>query len=91
VLLVHRFTENMVTHASLIAPTPEVQVIMIMDGWGSKDLKRGTYNTVILPEPVQFTGIKLFYKNDLKAPSTGMLTPAEVLSLHPKPIYIQYQ
>jgi hypothetical protein len=62
-----------------------------MDGWGPKDLKRGTYQQVIVPEPVQFAGIKLFYKNDLKAPSTGLLTPADVLQLHPKPIYVQYQ
>lgn len=91
VLLVHRFTGNMVTGSANIKPTPEVQVIMIMDGWGSKDLKRGTYGQVIVPEPVQFAGIKLFYKNDLKPPSTGLLTPLEVLSLNPKPIYIQYQ
>jgi hypothetical protein len=91
VLLVHRFTQNMVTNAASIASTPEVQVIVVMDGWGPKDLKRGTYQQVIVPEPVQFAGIKLFYKNDLKAPSTGLLTPAEVLNLHPKPIYIQYQ
>lgn len=91
VLLVHRFTDNMVTNAALIAPTPEVQVVMVMDGWGPKENKRGTYSRVIEPEPVQFTGVKLFYKNDLKPPSTGLLTPAEVLSLHPKPIYIQYQ
>lgn len=91
VLLVHRFTQNMVTGVSQIKPTPEVQVVMIMDGWGSKDLKRGTYNTVIEPEPVQFAGIKLFYKNDLKSPSAGLLTPAEVLQFHPKPIYVQYQ
>jgi hypothetical protein len=64
---------------------------MIMDGWGSKDLKRGTYGTVIEPEPVQFAGIKLFYKNDLKPPSTGLLSPAEVLELYPRPIYVQYQ
>lgn len=91
VLLVHRFTGNMVTNADQIKPTPEVQVVMVMDGWGSKDLKRGTYKAVIEPEPVQFTGIKLFYKNDLKFPSTGLLTPLEVLALNPKPIFIQYQ
>jgi len=91
VLLVHRFTDNMVTNATLITPTPEVQVVMVMDGWGPKENKRGTYSRVIEPEPVQFAGIKMFYKNDLKTPSTGLLTPAEVLSLHPKPIYIQYQ
>lgn len=91
ILLVHRFTQDMVTNYHLIKPTPEVQVVMVMDGWGSKDLKRGTYYHVVQPEPVQFTGVKLFYKNDLKAPSTGLLTPREVLDLNPKPIYIQYQ
>ncbi len=91
VLLVHRFTQNMVTGSARIEPQPEVQVVMVMDGWGPKDLKRGTYTRIIEPEPVQFTGLKVFYKNDLKPPSTGLLTPAEILSLRPKPIYIQYQ
>ncbi len=91
VLLVHRFTQNMVTGSAQITSTPEVQVIMVMDGWGSKDLKRGTYSHVIVPEPVQFAGIKIFYKNDLKPPSTGLLTPTEVLQLNPRPIFIQYQ
>jgi len=91
VLLVHRFTQNMVTNSAAITPTPEVQVIVVMDGWGSKDLKRGTYSQIIVPEPVQFAGLKIFYKNDLKPPSTGIFTPSEVLQLNPKPIFIQYQ
>lgn len=91
VLLVHRFTPNMVTGANLIKATPEVQVVVVMDGWGSKDLKRGTYKAVIKPEPVQFSGIKIFYKNDLKAPSTGLLTPKDVLDLNPTPVFVQYQ
>ncbi len=91
VLLVHRFTQNMVKDSALITPTPEVQVIIVMDGWGPKDLKRGTYAQVIQPEPVQFAGLKIFYKNDLKAPSTGIFTPSEALQLNPKPIFIQYQ
>jgi len=91
VLVVHRFTQDMVTNYQDIKPRPEVQVVMDMDGWGSKHLKTGTYQHVIIPEPVQFAGIKLFYKNDLKPPSTGLFTPEEVLEFTPKPIYIQYQ
>ena len=91
VLIVHRFTHSMVTNYKNIQPLPEVQIVMDMDGWGSQAKKKGTYKRVIYSEPVQFTGIKLFYKADLKPPSTGMLTPAEVLSLMPTPIYIQYQ
>jgi hypothetical protein len=73
ILVIHRFTEDMVTNANLIKPTPEVQVVMNMDGWGTQTLKTGIYRQVVASEPVQFTGIKLFYKNDLKAPSKGML------------------
>lgn len=91
VLIVHRFTEAMVTNYQKIQPLPEVEIVMDMDGWGSQAKKKGTYNHVIAPEPVQFTGMKLFYHADLKAPSTGMLSPAQVLGLTPSPIYIQYQ
>ncbi len=91
VLVVHRFTQDMVTNARKIKPTPEVQFVMDMDGWGSPAKKAGTYQHVIIPEPVQFTGFKLFYKNDLFAPSPGMFTPTELLKLNPKPLYIQYQ
>jgi hypothetical protein len=91
VLIVHRFTEGMVTNYQNITPLPEVQIVMDMDGWGFPAKKVNTYDSVIYPEPVQFTGFKLFYKNDVKPPSTGMLTPSEVLDLTPSPSFIQYQ
>jgi hypothetical protein len=91
VLIVHRFTEGMVTNYQNIKPLPEVQIVMDMDGWGFAAKKVNTYNSVVYPEPVQFTGFKLFYKNDVKPPSTGMLTPSEVLDLTPSPSFIQYQ
>ncbi len=91
ILVVHRFTQDMVTNARRIKPTAEVQFVMDMDGWGSPAKKTGTYQHVIVPEPVQFTGFKLFYKNDLFAPSPGMFTPQELLKLTPQPLYIQYQ
>ena len=90
-LVIHRFTERMVTNYDLIKPTPEVQVVMHMDGWGGKAKKKGTYRQVIYPEPVQFAGFKIFYKNDTKDPGTTIYTPEELLKLRPKPIYIQYQ
>src|SRR5205085_115709 len=39
ILIVHRFTRAMVTNASQIKPTPNVQVVMDMDGWGPPWLK----------------------------------------------------
>lgn len=91
VLIVHRFTQGMVTGYEKIKTLPEVQVVMDMDGFGSKVLKRSTYLRYIYKEPVQFTGFKLFYKNDTKPNTTGMYTPEELVKFTPKPIYIQYQ
>lgn len=91
ILVVHRFTEDMVTNYKQIAPLPQVEIVMDMDGWGSQAKKINTYQRIEAAEPVQFTGFKLFYKNDLLPPSTGMLTPQQVLQLSPQPNYIQYQ
>lgn len=91
ILVIHRFTGNMVTGYKNIRPTENVQVVMQMDGWGFGAKKINTYKQVITSEPIQFTGFKIFYKNDLKPPSTRLLTPAEILALQPSPSYIQYQ
>ncbi len=89
-LVVHRFTQGMITNYENIKSVPEVQVIIDMDGFGDKVLKRSTYLRYVYKEPVQFTGFKLFYKNDSKNTS-GLYTPEELLKFTPKPIYIQYQ
>jgi hypothetical protein len=90
-LVVHRFTQNMVTNYDKIERRPQVQVVMHMDGWGPPHLKRGTYRRVIQDEPVQFTGFKVFYENDRRPPSPGIMQPEDILKLQPEPIYIQYQ
>ncbi|MDD5068982.1 MAG: hypothetical protein PHS53_02800 [Candidatus Pacebacteria bacterium] len=91
VLIVHRYTQAMVTNYKNIKPLPEVQILVDMDGWGSPTRKLGTYQAYEYLNPVQFTGFKLFYKNDLWAPSPRMMTPAEILKLQPRPSFIQYQ
>lgn len=91
ILVVHRFTQAMVTNYRKIEPDSLVQVVMDMDGWGAQARKFTTYREFISKEPVDFTGFKLFYKNDYREPNSRMLTPAEVLRLKPKPVYIQYQ
>jgi hypothetical protein len=90
VLVIHRFTRNMITNASAIKLDPRVQVVINMDGWGASWLKRDTYRDYIVREPVQFTGFKLFYHNDTKKGDPLML-PADLLRLKPIPLYIQYQ
>jgi hypothetical protein len=91
VLVIHRFTQRMVTNYKSIKKTPEVQIVMHMDGWGSPERKLGTYKYFIQNEPVQFTGFKIFYKNDLKHAPHRLLTAEELLKAKPRPMYIQYQ
>lgn len=90
VLVVHRFTQPMLTNARNIKRDPRVQVVIHMDGWGPPSLKRDSYAAYIYAEPVQFAGFKLFYKNDLRNGST-LMTPRDLLRLTPQPLYIQYQ
>jgi hypothetical protein len=91
ILIIHRYTEGMVTNYKQIKTMPEVQMVMDMDGWGDKEHKIETYRNFIYKEPVQFTGFKLFYKNDTLTPGSQVMTPEDLLKLTPRPIYIQYQ
>ena len=90
VLVVHRFTRDMLTGYKRITLDPRVQIVINMDGWGPPSLKRESYRRYVYQYPVQFTGFKLFYRNDKKGGSR-LMAPAEVLALHPRPMYIQYQ
>lgn len=85
-LLVHRFTDAMLRRYKKIRLDPNVQIVVVMDGFGPPANKKAVYRREITREPVQFTGIKLFYKND-----RPMLTRKQVLELEPKPRVIIYQ
>lgn len=89
VLVIHRFTRGMLTNAARIELNPAVQVVIHMDGWGPPRLKRASYRNFVASEPVQFTGFKLFYRNDTRGGSR-LMTPEEILELEPAPVYIQY-
>lgn len=90
VLVVHRFTQGMVKDYAQIKKQPEVQIVMHMDGWGEPARKLNTYRQYIYKEPVDYTGFKLFYKNDTKN-NGRLVTRAELLQLKPLPVYVQYQ
>lgn len=87
VLVIHRFTERMITNYDKIRRDPRVQVVIDMDGFGPPSLKKSTWRYVVQREPVQYTGVKLFYKND-----KPLLSPSQTLeAFTPTPVYIQYQ
>ncbi|GEM_PF-1443742 len=86
VLIVHRFTEEMITNATQIQLDPRVQVVIDMDGFGDPEAKISHYNTYVRDQRVAYTGIKLFYKHDVP-----LLSPTDVLSLDPPPDVVIYQ
>jgi tetrahydromethanopterin S-methyltransferase subunit G len=90
VLIIHRFTRNMVPDVQNVRLRPEVQLVMHMDGWGAPWLKYDSYRDYVVNYPAQFTGWKNFYHNDTKK-GDPLTTPQDLLQLWPEPLYIQYQ
>jgi hypothetical protein len=86
ILVVHRYTQGMVTNYQQIKLDPRVQLVVNMDGFGSPRIKEDAYKNYVALQPVEFTGFKLFYKKD-----HPMMSAERVLALTPKPVYIQYQ
>jgi len=86
VLVVHRFTRPMLRQASAIRLDPRVQVVIDMDGFGPEWMKRDSYRAYVASEPVQYTGFKLFYKND-----KPVMSPRQVVGLIPSPLFIMFQ
>jgi hypothetical protein len=85
VLIVHQFRVDMLHDKNEILTSDVVDIVLNMDGFGSKALKRASYRTV-MRQPLAFAGIKLFYRQD-----SMMFDPAEVLSLTPQPSVVVYQ
>ncbi|MDW3215924.1 MAG: hypothetical protein R8G01_18140 [Ilumatobacteraceae bacterium] len=85
--IVHQFAESMITDKQRIRGTENVQVVIHMDGFGTLELKRGTWGRVVstLPEGA-FTGWKNFYDEDQPTP-----TPAETMANEPAPRFVSYQ
>lgn len=89
VLVIHRFTDGMVTNVDDVDLRPEVQLVLHMDGWGRPFLKRDTYRKHVQTDPLQYAGFKLFYHHDTR--EDPLMKPADLMRLWPKPLYIQYQ
>ena len=85
-LLVHRFTEDMVTNYRQIQTDPRVQVVMVMDGFGGPAIKSRQYDELIVQPGAHYTGFKLFYRHD-----EPLMTPEQVILLDPAPDLVIYQ
>src|SRR5215217_2401863 len=81
VLVIHRFTRDMLTGYKRIALDARVQIVVNMDGWGPQWMKEDSYRAYIHRFPIEYTGFKLFYKNDRKK-GGKLMSPAAVLALN---------
>ena len=80
ILLIHMFTEHMVTDKKALRYTDRVHVVMHLDGHGSPALKIKTYNGLYTENRSAKVsgGFKVFLKQD-----NPMMTPKQVLGLEP--------
>ena len=85
VLIVHQFTINMLRDKKNIRPSSVVEVVLDVDGFGDRPLKRAMYTT-IMRQPLAYPGIKLFYQED-----ANLMTATDVMALQPQPSVIIYQ
>ena len=86
ILIVHQFREDMVENREQLTSQPGVQLVIDADGYGSPELKQAMYDAIMPDEPIEFSGVKLFYRQD-----TPLMTPQEILALTPTPDVIIYQ
>jgi hypothetical protein len=86
VLIVHQFRKDMLPDKQGIQASPNVDVVLMMDGFGSQSLKRSSYATVMKQGALEFAGIKLFYRQD-----TNLFTPGQVMAMMPRPSVVIYQ
>jgi len=86
VLIVHQFREDMIRDKQTLEPYPGVQLVIDADGYGAPELKTAVYNFLVRDEPIEFAGVKIFFKQDVP-----LLTPQEILALVPPPDVIIYQ
>lgn len=86
-LIVHRFTEDMIAGAEKLRSYPGVALVLNVDGFGAPPEKIVKYKDLHAPKRSDlFSGFKLFYSED-----TDLMSPRDVLKLKPTPNLIVYE
>jgi hypothetical protein len=85
-LMVHQFRLAMLPDRIRIRPRPGVEVVFHADGFGTQSEKLATWRALAFPGRPFGTGFKLFLRQD-----TAMMTPEQVMALHPRPDVITYE
>jgi hypothetical protein len=85
-LLVHRFTFDMLSRDDRLAQYPGVQTVVNVDGFGSQVVKVAKYRAFAARTPRLRRGFKLFYNEDV-----DLMSPREVLRIRPRPDVVVYE
>ncbi len=86
IVILHQFRDDMLPEKAQIKPVPNVDIVVMMDGWGLPGAKIANYNHFVRDDLIEYGGMKLFYRQD-----DPLLTPQEVIKLDPTPVVIIYQ
>jgi hypothetical protein len=86
IIILHQFRDDMLPEKAQIKPMPNVDLVVMMDGWGLPGAKIANYNHFVRDELIQYGGIKLFYRQD-----DPLMTPKDVVELEPTPLIVIYQ
>jgi hypothetical protein len=85
-LIVHRFTDDMIARADRLRPVRGVQTVVNVDGFGANSVKVAKYHAFVRSTPTLRRGFKLFYKEDVRT-----MSPKAVLALSPRPDVVVYE
>jgi hypothetical protein len=85
-LLIHRFTFDMLKRDARLQPFPGVQTVVNVDGFGARGVKVAKYRAFVARTPKVRRGFKLFYEEDV-----GLMRPPSVMGMTPRPDVVVYE
>ncbi len=86
-LVLHQFRLSMLPdRTNITAAAPGLEQVIQDDGFGTQPAKLATWAALAIPDPPFHAGFKLFFRQD-----TALMTPAQVMALHPQPELITYE
>ncbi|TAJ18189.1 MAG: hypothetical protein EPO65_09475 [Dehalococcoidia bacterium] len=86
ILVMHQFTPEMLVGMANLEASPDVDVVVDMDGFGGQPEKLGGYHRYARAPYAEYSGFKLFFHWD-----TPLFTPKQLMDLDGPPHYIVYQ
>jgi hypothetical protein len=90
VMVVHQLASRIIHRVENVKAHPGVQIVLSVDGIGSRGSKEETWRKLVAPLPSAVRpGFKLFFEEDRE--HGKLMTPRQVLKLKPTPDYVLYE